>query len=67
MSGHKAREFEFPMGRGRIAFKGVPRRRAKIGSTAGPRYLVAFEFTWGSATGQTAVDYFVRSLRGEVA
>ena len=67
MKGTRAREFEFPMGRGRIAFKGIARRRAKIPSTVGPRYVVAFEFTWGSATGKLAVDYFVRSLRGEVA
>jgi hypothetical protein len=67
LTGRKAREFEFPMGRGRIAFKGVARRRARVGPARARRYLVAFEFTYGSATGKLAVDYFVRSLRGQVA
>ena len=68
MTGARLREFEFPVGFGRIAFKGIPKRRARLAAVNGvARYLVALEFTWGTPTGQLAVEYLVRSLRGEVA
>lgn len=68
MTDKKAREFEFPLGLGKIAFKGIPKRRARIGSANGhPLYLIAFEFTWKTPTSRLAIEEFVRSVRGEVA
>ena len=68
MAAGKAREFEFPLGLGRIAFKGVPKRSAKVRSGDGrPKYLVALEFIKATPTSTMAVEYFVRSLKGEVA
>jgi hypothetical protein len=68
MTDKRIREFEFPLGRGTIAFKGVPKRRARVTLADGrPGYIVAFEFTWKSPTGRLAIEQFVRSLRGEVA
>jgi hypothetical protein len=68
MADGRARLFEFPLGLGRIAFKGIPRRRARLRPLNGqPRYLVALEFLKSTPTNTLAVEYFVRSLRGEVA
>jgi hypothetical protein len=68
MSEPKVREFEFPLGLGRIAFKGIPKRRAKLASPKGEsRYLVAFEFTWKTPSGRLAIEQFVRSIRDQVA
>jgi len=68
MDDKKTREFEFPLGLGKIAFKGIPKRRERIKSASGqPLYLVVFEFTWKTPTGRLAIDEFVRSVRGEVA
>jgi hypothetical protein len=68
MPDRRTREFEFPLGLGRIAFKGVPKRHQRIGTANGKtRYLVAFEFTWKTPTGRDAIAQFVRSVRGEVA
>ena len=68
LGGAKVREFEFPLGLGKIAFKGIPKRRERIESVDGEtRYLVAFEFTWKTPTGRELVEHFVRALRGEVA
>ena len=68
MSDKKTREFEFPLGLGKIAFKGIPKRRARIkGADGQPLYLIAFEFTWKTPTGRLAVEQFVRGVRGEVA
>ena len=68
MPDNKTREFEFPLGLGKIAFKGVPKRRERIKSASGqPLYLVAFEFTWKTPTSRLAIEEFVRSVRGEVA
>ena len=68
MTDKRAREFEFPLGLGRIAFKGIPKRRARVGALKGkPSYLVAFEFTWKTGSGRAAIEQFVRSVRGEVA
>jgi hypothetical protein len=68
MNDRRPREFEFPLGRGSIAFKGIPKRRARIALSDGtPGYLVAFEFTWKSPTGKVTIEEFVRTLRGEVA
>jgi hypothetical protein len=68
MTYRRTREFEFPLGRGKIAFKGVPKRRARVALADGKRgYLVAFEFTWKSPTGRLAVEQFVQSLRREGA
>ena len=68
MTDRRTREFEFPLGLGRIAFKGIPKRRARMGTLNGkPSYLVAFEFTWKTPTGRAAIEQFVRSVRGEVA
>ena len=68
MGDTRTREFEFPLGLGKIAFKGVPKRRERIGSVNGEaRYLIAFEFTWKTPTGRAAIEQFVRSVRGEVA
>ena len=62
------REFEFPLGLGKIAFKGMPVRNEYIGTVDGqPRYLVAFEFIWKTPMGRLLVEHFVRSLKGEVA
>jgi len=68
MADSKTREFEFPLGLGKIAFKGIPKRRERIGSVNGePQYLVAFEFTWKTPKGRLVVEQFVRAVRGEVA
>jgi hypothetical protein len=68
MADKAQREFEFPLGLGRIAFKGVPKRSERLPSVNGqPRYLVAFEFTWRTPEGKLAVQQFVRGVRGEVA
>ena len=68
MTDKRVREFEFPLGLGRIAFKGTPKRRERIAAVNGqPRYLVAFEFTWKTPTGKLAIEQFVRGVRGEVA
>ena len=67
MADNKTREFEFPLGLGRIAFKGIPKRRERIKSATGTLYLVAFEFTWKTPTSRLAIEEFVRSVRGEVA
>ena len=68
MTGRKTREFEFPLGLGKIAFKGIPTRRERLKSVDGrPVYLVAFEFTWKTPTGRIAIEQFVRTVRGEVA
>ena len=68
MTDRQTRDFEFPLGLGKIAFKGTPKRHAPIKSANGePLYLVAFEFTWKTPTGRLLVDEFVRSLKGEVA
>ena len=68
MLDRRTREFEFPLGLGKIAFKGIPTRRERIGARTGkPRYLVAFDFTWKTPTGKVAIEQFVRSVRGEVA
>ena len=68
MIDRKTREFEFPLGLGKIAFKGIPKRRERIKSANGhPLYLIAFEFTWKTPTGRVLVEEFVRSLKGEVA
>lgn len=68
MTERKTREFEFPLGRGSIAFKGIPKRRERLRSVDGqPRYLVAFEFTWKTPSGRLAAEQFVRSIRDQVA
>ena len=68
MTARRTREFEFPLGLGRIAFKGTPKRRERIRSVNGqPLYLVAFEFTWKTPPGRVVIEQFVRSVRGEVA
>jgi hypothetical protein len=68
MTKRRTREFEFPLGLGKIAFKGVPKRRARIGTANGKAlYLVALEFAWKTPLGREVIDQFVRSVRGEVA
>jgi hypothetical protein len=68
MTDKRTREFEFPLGLGRIAFKGIPKRRERIKSPNGtPLYLVAFEFTWKTPMGRLVIEQFVRTIRGEVA
>jgi hypothetical protein len=68
MTDKRTREFEFPLGLGKIAFKGVPKRRERIKSANGqPCYLVAFEFSWKTPASREAVAQFVRNVRGEVA
>jgi hypothetical protein len=68
MDDKKTREFEFPLGLGKIAFKGIPKRRERVKSANGESlYLVAFEFSWQTPTGKLAIEEFVRGVRGEVA
>jgi hypothetical protein len=68
MTDKKTREFEFPLGLGKIAFKGIPKRRERVKSADGRTlYLIAFEFTWKTPTSRLAIEQFVRSVRGEVA